>query len=214
MTIPLMILAFFSLVAGFMNVPSGVFFLTDFFGAHRFGDFLGHTFFLHSLGFNVLIALSALALGIAAIIAAGRVYGNSKAINEKGKDPLQASPSTAALWNIAHARLWWDEFYFKVFENPYNKIADFLGNVIDWQFLHDYFHNSVVARGYNTMGQIIAKPLDLGVIDGAVNGVLGVRRTSGVIRRANGLCSPYTVALLFGAVIVIILMLLPLLKIG
>ena len=93
-------------------------------------------------------------------------------------------------------------------------LADFLGNTVDWRFLHDYFHDSVLLRGYNKLAEWIGQPIDLGIIDGAVNGVGQVtKRTSSVMRRVQtGYVRTYTVALLLGAVVVLILMLLPLIE--
>ena len=42
---------------------------------------------------------------------------------------------------------------------------------MDWRFLHDYFHDVVIWKGFNAAAQGLSKPVDLGVIDGAVNGV-------------------------------------------
>jgi NADH-quinone oxidoreductase subunit L len=93
-------------------------------------------------------------------------------------------------------------------------MSAFLANVIDWQFLHDYFHDSVLLRGYNGIGNLLSKPFDLGIIDGAVNGVAWVVRTiSGRSRHVQtGYVRTYAVALLLGVVAVIVIMLLPLIK--
>jgi NADH-quinone oxidoreductase subunit L len=214
MTVPLMTLAFFSIFIGFINTPSGIAILPKIFGTHKFGDFLGNTFYLHSLSFNSFIASIALAAGIGAIFAARYVYGNGKALTEDGKDPLQALPSTGALWELAHARLYWDEIYHKLFINPYSKLAKFLADTIDWNFLHDYLHDSVIKRGYDTLGRLLGGSFDLGVIDGAVNGTgLLVKKISSQMRRVQtGYVRTYTVALLLGAVLVIIIMLWPLIE--
>jgi NADH-quinone oxidoreductase subunit L len=215
MTMPLQVLAFFAVVIGFISVPSG-FFLDGLLGAHRFGDFLGHTIFSHSLPFNVSVASIALGLGLIAIVVARQIYGNGKAVNEKGNDPLQDNAETGPFWKLAHARLYWDETYFRLFENPYNKIAAFLADTVDWKFLHDYLHDSVLMRGYNSLGDLLSKPVDLGIIDGAVNGMgrLVMAISARMRRLQTGYVRVYTVTLFLGAVIVIVLMLLPLIKIG
>jgi NADH:ubiquinone oxidoreductase subunit 5 (subunit L)/multisubunit Na+/H+ antiporter MnhA subunit len=224
MVIPLVILAFFALFIGFVNIPSGIGFpftlgFEGTLGLHALGDFLEYSIFKKAFvlpPFTPLIALTALGAGIGAIILARSIYGGTKAIDENGKDPLQAEPSTGMVWNVAHARMYWDEIYFALIINPYIRVADFLANVIDWRFLHDYFHDSVIVRGYRSMGELLSRPFDLGIIDGSVNGVGRVITwISGSLRRVQtGYVRTYAVALLLGVVAVILLMLLPLIQIG
>jgi NADH-quinone oxidoreductase subunit L len=213
MTIPLMVLAFFSVFIGFINTPSNIFFFSDFFGEHHLGNWLEYSIVnFHLPPFNLLIALTALALGLGAIVLAGRIYGNNRAINAEGKDPLQADPSISTAWAFANGRLYWDEFYYTFVERPFNWLADFLANIIDWMFLHDYFHNSVLYRGYKSLGELLAQPFDLGLIDGVVNGIgRVVQQMSVVMRRVQtGYVRTYAVAFLLGVVTVVVLMLLPL----
>lgn len=225
MVAPLVVLAFFSVFIGFMNIPSGIGFPFTFgfegsIGVHWLGDFLEYSIFEKPYGtlppFNALIGLTALGIGIGAIFFARSIYGGTKALDERGRDPLQANPSFGQVWQIAHHRMYWDEIYFVVIIMPYTRLANFLADVVDWGFLHDYFHDSVIIRGYKTMGDLLARPFDLGVIDGIVNGVGWlVSRISGVTRRVQtGYVRTYAVALLLGVVLVIVLMLLPLIEIG
>ncbi len=217
MTIPLIILAFFSLVIGFINIPSGIFVLSNLFGEHRLSDWLEQSIInLHIAPFQLIVAIAALGLGIGAIFAARSIYSGAKAapILNKHKDPLQVNPNTGVIWSLANARLYWDETYFRLFENPFNKISKFLADVVDWNFFHDYFHDRVIYRGFNSIGKLLSQPFDLGIIDGAVNGVGWlVRRISGGIRRTQtGYVRTYAVMLLLGVVAVIVIMLLPLIR--
>jgi NADH-quinone oxidoreductase subunit L len=219
MTIPLMILAFFSVILGFFSLPNGggifTLGLDGVLGKHRIADFMEYSLLhAHLPDFQVVIALTALAMGLGAIFLAHSIYGGNRAINEKGRDPLEANPNTGVIWAFANARLYWDEIYFRVFENPFNKAAGFLANTLDWRFLHDYFHDVVLVRGFNTIGMLLSRPFDLGIIDGIVNGVgWVVQRLSGGMRRSqSGYVRTYAVALLLGVVAVVILMLLPILQ--
>jgi NADH-quinone oxidoreductase subunit L len=224
MTTPLVILAFFALFIGFINIPSGVGFPFTFgfdglIGLHALGDFLEYSIFAQAFvlpPFNPLVALTALGLGVGAIFAARSIYGGEKAINAQGLDPLQADPGAGLVWNVANARMYWDEIYFALVIGPFIRLADFLANVVDWGFLHDYFHDRVIVRGYRAMGELWSRPVDLGIIDGAVNGVGWLMtRFSGSLRRVQtGYVRTYAVGLLLGAVAVIILMLLPLIQNG
>lgn len=220
MTIPLMILGFFSLTIGFINIPTPLssifsFFLSGLTGKHTLANFLEYSITHFEIpDFQPLLALAALSLGLGAIFFAHSIYGGTKALNKDGKDPLQASPSTGQLWTLAHKRMYWDDIYWRVIINPFIVIGRFLANVLDWEFFHDYFHDKILHRGFVTVGDLLSKPFDLGIIDGAVNGVGWlVGRISGSMRRVQtGYVRTYALALLLGVVIVIVLMLLPVLQ--
>jgi NADH-quinone oxidoreductase subunit L len=218
MTTPLIILAFFSLFIGFINIPSGLagiftFGLDGVFGRHALGDFLEMSIAeAHEAPpFNLLVAGGALTIGVLALVLANRIYGNGRAINEQGLDPLQARQDTGRAWSIANARMYWDEIYFRLFINPFNRLSKFFADTLDWNFWHDYFHDTILYKGFNAMGGLLSKPFDLGLIDGIVNGVgRVVNASSGVLRRSQtGYVRVYAIALLLGVVAVVVLMLLP-----
>ena len=214
MTLPLLILAFLSLIVGFINTPNFIIF-KDIFGTERFTQWLEHSV-LHASGveFQPLLAATAFALALAAIWLAHRIYGNNKGIVRESHDPLELLPETGRLWSLANARLYWDQTYFRLFENPFNRTADFLANTLDWNFWHDYVHDSVLARGFNAIANLLSNPVDLGIIDGVVNGAgWAANRISGGMRRIQtGYVRTYAITFLFGVVLVIIVLLLPLLN--
>ncbi|MBL8131608.1 MAG: hypothetical protein JNL42_07095 [Anaerolineae bacterium] len=215
MVIPLLILAFFSIFIGFINTPGNVLGLDGIFGAHRFTDWLGQTVAnAHAAEFQPLIAVGALALAIAAIILAGRIYGHSKAVTADRRDPLQLRAETAPFWSLANARLYWDETYYRLFERPFNVLATFLADKLDWAFWHDYFHDGVIGKGFNGIAALLSKPVDMGIIDGAVNGLGAlVRWISGGMRQVQtGYVRTYAITFLLGVVLVIIVLLLPLIN--
>lgn len=218
MTVPLVILAFFSLFVGFINIPSGLhgiftFGLDGVFGRHALESFLdfsiarGHP----APPFNLLVAGLALGIGVFALILANRIYGNSRAVNEEGLDPLQARKDTGRAWSLANARMYWDETYHRLFIAPFNRLSKFFADTLDWNFWHDYFHDTIIYKGFNSIGGLLSKPFDLGVIDGVVNGVgRAVRGSSAILRRSQtGYVRVYAIALLIGVVAVLVLMLLP-----
>ncbi|MCB9450719.1 MAG: hypothetical protein H6672_04735 [Anaerolineaceae bacterium] len=221
---PLGILAFFSLFAGFYNVPANagpftIFGLFDwlFGGAHSFTLFLEPSVaYAHAGEFQGGIALLALALALGAIFLAQRIYGGSKAVTAEKTDPLYANPATRGVWSLANARLYWDETYNRLFEQPFNATGNFLANTLDWAFWHDYFHNNVIAKGFDAIGQLLSKPVDLGIIDGIVNGVgrLVAWLSGGLRRIQTGYVRTYAITLLFGVVLVILILLLPMLQSG
>ena len=220
MTIPLVVLAVLALIGGFMNVPSNVLGLDNIFGAHRLTDWLEQSVVhAHAADFQLLIALAALGLAITAMVLAGRMYGKDKAVVRRGgapaiqgRDPLQGQPSTRPVFNLANARLYWDEFYGAVFEQPFNRAAYFLSEVVDWRFLHDYVHDTVIYKGFNAIARLLAQPVDLGIIDGIANGIGRLTAwLSGRARRVQtGYVRTYAITLLLGVVLVIVVILLPL----
>jgi NADH-quinone oxidoreductase subunit L len=222
MTIPLIVLGAFSVLIGFVNVPSGFLGLSNLLGKGELIHFLEYTLvnvhpYVPEGGvFNPLIAFTALALGLGAIFTARAIYGHNRALTRTGKDPLAVRPDTGSIWELANARLYWDEIYIRLFINPFNRLAEFLADVVDWRFLHDYIHNDVLKRGFDAIADILARPVDLGVIDGVVNGIGRLTRWfSGRLRgMQTGYVRMYAVTLLIGVVFVIVLLLLPLLQAG
>jgi NADH-quinone oxidoreductase subunit L len=213
MTIPLVALAVLSVLGGFFNTPSNVLGLDGIFGAHVFTDFLEHSVVhAHAAQFQPVLAVGALGLALFAIVLARSIYGGGRALVKGSRDPLAVRPETGGVWNLAHARLYWDEAYFRLFENPFNRTANFLANTVNWDFWHDYFHNTIIAQGFNAIGRFLSRPVDLGVIDGIVNGIgRVVRWTAGRARGIQtGYVRTYAVTLMLGVVLVIVILLLPL----
>ncbi|MDX2162872.1 MAG: proton-conducting transporter membrane subunit [bacterium] len=216
MVIPLLVLGVLSIFVGFMNVPSGIGF-DSIFGAHVFTDWLAHTVLhIHVASFNPLVAGGALLIAISAIILAGRIYGSSRETVLQGRDPLENREGVGSLWRVANARMYWDQVYGAVIEQPFNRLAKFLADTLDWAFWHDYFHDTVLAKGFRTVGNILARPVDLGIIDGIVNGIgRVVRGVGGGLRPVQtGYVRTYAVTLLIGVVVVLVLLLLPLIQRG
>ncbi|MBI5666688.1 MAG: hypothetical protein HZC41_01660 [Chloroflexi bacterium] len=213
MLVPLIVLAFLSLMGGFINTPANVLGLDTLFGAHRLTYFLEHSVVnAHAAEFQLPIALGALALAVVAILLARAIYGAGHALVEGSRDPLAVRPETAPVWSLANARLYWDETYYRLFEGPFNRLSRFLADTLDWSFWHDYFHNVIIGKGFNGIGQLLARPVDLGIVDGAVNGIGRLARWSaGRLRTVQtGYVRTYAVTVLLGVVLVVVLLLLPL----
>jgi NADH-quinone oxidoreductase subunit L len=218
MTIPLMVLGFFSIFIGFMNVPSGVLGLDNIFGAHVFTTWLeGSVAKAHAAEFQPFIAIFALGIGIGAIIWARRTYHKPEPLTEpEHQDPLQVRQETGGIFALANARLYWDEVYNMIFINPFKRASTFLADTLDWRFWHDYFHNDIIGKGFNALGNLLSQPVDLGIIDGVVNGVGRlIGWFSGRLRRVQtGYVRTYAIGLLLGVVAVLVILLLPLLQNG
>lgn len=219
MTFPLIVLAVSSFFVGFINVPSGVGIfslgLENLFGGkHALADFMEYSIQnFHIPPFQPFLAILTLVIGLGAIFTASRIYGGSRALNKQGRDPLAANPSTNPVWTIANARMYWDNIYERVIVQPFIRVARGIA-ALDWNLLHDYFHDSVLYKGFNAIGRLLSKPVDLGLIDGVVNGIGSLARgTSGLLRRGqSGYVRVYAMMLFLGVVAVIVLMLLPILQ--
>jgi NADH-quinone oxidoreductase subunit L len=224
MVIPLLVLAVLSLIGGFvMNVPSGAGLFSilgvfnNWFGTHKFTEWLEHSVaHAHAADFQAGVAIISLALALGAIGAARSIYGRGKLANVLTEpDPLEnAVPNGAMAFRLANAKLYWDETYFRLFENPFNRLSTFLADTLDWRFWHDYFHETVLAKGFNGIASILSKPVDLGIIDGAVNGVGKLAQwISGRMRLVQtGYVRTYAVTFMLGVVLVIVVLLLPMLQ--
>jgi NADH-quinone oxidoreductase subunit L len=217
MTIPLIVLAFLSVFGGFINTPKNVLGLENIFTAHNFTEWLEHSvIYAHAADFQPGIAIAALALAIAAIFLARSIYGKGKSAHVEDHDPLidRVPSGGSTIFGLANARLYWDETYFRLFENPYNQLSQFLANTVDWRFWHDYFHETVIAKGFNSIAQILSKPVDLGIIDGLVNDVGAVVKWFSNRLRVvqTGYVRTYAVSFLLGVVLVIVILILPALQ--
>ncbi|MCY4021191.1 MAG: proton-conducting transporter membrane subunit [Chloroflexi bacterium] len=214
MLLPLVVLAIFTCIIGLINVPKATPIFSNIYESYEFKYFLEHSLLSvsrgHSLDFNLLIAGIALALGIASIVVAHNVY-KGKGLAPENRDQLERHASSRAAFRLANARLYWDEIYGNVIEQPFNRLASFLADRVDWDFLHNYFHDSIIKRGFDSIAKLLGQPFDLGIIDGAVNGVAWlVQRLANWMRgMQTGYVRLYAVVIFIGVVAVILLMLLP-----
>jgi len=214
MLFPLVVLAIFTTIIGLINVPNAMPIFASIYETYEFKHFLEHSLVTvsrgHTLDFNLLIAGLALALGIGAIYIAHGIYKGKGLVNGN-QDQLEANSSTSQAFRLAKSRLYWDEIYFRFIENPFNKLASFMADRVDWDFLHDYFHDGVIKRGFDSISTLLSKPLDVGLIDGVVNGVGWlVQRAANLMRGIQtGYVRMYAVVLFIGVVAVVLLMLLP-----
>ncbi len=218
MTVPLIILAFFTTIGGLMNLP---FFTNDISEAnhgHPEGIWLALESWLeHSIasfeyavegivelpktpvvispvvaGVSTLLAITALALGFF-------VY-RRKPKTADDPDPLQKTP------------IWWfsvlplETFYIKTIVPAFNRFAQWLAFPVEWDFWHDFVHNRVIRDTFVAFSTFLAYIIDLKGVDGVVNGTGKVtRRLSnafGVLQ--TGYVRTYALSVFLGAVALII----------
>jgi NADH-quinone oxidoreductase subunit L len=72
----------------------------------------------------------------------------------------------------------------------------------------------VIWKGFNAIGQLLSRPVDLGIIDGLVNlvGRIAVWISGRLRRSQTGYVRTYAVTFMLGVVVVIVVLLLPLLQ--
>ena len=214
MLLPLIILAIFTIIIGLINVPNATPVFSGIYETYEFKHFLEHSLLSvsrgHTLDFNLLIAGVALALGIASIVVAHNIY-KGKGLASGNRDQLQSHASSRGIFALANARLYWDEIYGALIEQPYNRLASFLADRVDWDFLHDYVHDQIIRRGFDQVAEFVTQPIDLGIIDGTVNGVGKlVQRIADWMRRLQtGYVRMYAVVIFIGVIAVILVMLWP-----
>jgi NADH-quinone oxidoreductase subunit L len=176
MTVPLMILAFLSLVGGLVGIPIWE-------GAHRFGDFLA----------PVLAPAKA-------IIDHGHHAGHPSVALEVGLMLLSLGIAIAGWLLARYMYLTKPDTPERVIE-WYPQLHDFVYNKYKIDELYDFlFVNSIVS-----FSRWLWKAFDEKVIDGCVNGVATVTRGVGSLLRRleSGLVKDYALSILVGTLVVI-----------
>ena len=85
-------------------------------------------------------------------------------------------------------------------------VSQFLADVIDWRFWHDWFHEKVIAGTYNWLSNIaLNRYADQRGIDAIANGLATVTQwLSVVLRRVqNGFVRSYALSVLLGVVLIV-----------
>ena len=197
MTTPLIILAVLSVVGGAMNIP----------GVHSLAHWLNHSVVNAHIpapgqGFSLQVAGISTVLALIAIGLSYLLYGR-KPLQTGEQDPLRA---TGPVFTFLNRKWYWDELYGLVFVRPFEAIGRFLAFVVDWRFWHDFVHDRILGDAFRGAASILSGPIDLGVVDGAVNGVARlVGGSAARLRRVQtGYVRNYALAVMLGAVGIIL----------
>lgn len=210
----LIVLAIVAIFIGLINIPSGFWIFDRIFPNHLFTDWLANTVpYAHAAPAQMLLAISAVALGLAMLGLAYRIYNNNP-VADGGKDMLELNPQTSGVFKLSNARLYWDETYDRFIVQPFNRLGRWFAEKLDWAFLHDFVHETVLKNAYNALARLWANPIDQGLIDGLVNLVGRLMNAVGGWLRPlqTGYVRVYALSIFFGAVAVIVIMLLPFLR--
>ena len=196
MTVPLMVLAVLSVLGGALNLP--------FEGFHNLGHWLEYTLHeVETMPFAFGVAGISTVLALAAIALAWFLYGRTP-LRTGETDPLKRR--LGGLFTGAENKWYVDELYHAIIVTPFVKLSQFLADVIDWRFWHDWFHERVIAGTYNWLSYIaLNRYADQRGIDAFANGLAGVTQWLSVILRRvqNGFVRSYALSVLLGVVLIV-----------
>jgi NADH-quinone oxidoreductase subunit L len=195
MTVPLMVLAALSVLGGGLNLP--------FEGFHNLTTWLGHTIGeVEPEPLNLTVAGISTVLALAAIGLSWLLY-QRKPLEAGQPDPLKRF--LGPLFTGMENKWFIDEAYGFLFVKFYEALAHFLAQKLDWDFWHEWFHDSVVTRGFVGLAHFLANPVDLGFIDGIANGLATIAQNSaGSLRKIqNGFVRSYALSVLVGVVAIV-----------
>ncbi|HEX5838216.1 MAG TPA: NADH-quinone oxidoreductase subunit L, partial [Anaerolineales bacterium] len=196
MTVPLMVLAALSVLGGALNLP--------FEGFHNLGHWLEYTLHeVESLALDYGVAGISTVLALAAIALAWYLYGRNP-LRTGTIDPLKRM--LGPVFTGAENKWFVDELYHAIIVTPFVRISQFLADVIDWRFWHDWFHETVIAGSYNWVSRIaLNRYADQRGIDAFANGLATVTQwSSGALRRIqNGFVRSYALSVLLGVVLIV-----------
>jgi NADH-quinone oxidoreductase subunit L len=196
MTVPLMVLAALSVLGGALNLP--------FEGFHNLGHWLEYTLHeVESLALDYGVAGISTVLALAAIALAWYLYGRDP-LRAGAIDPLKRM--LGPVFTGAENKWFVDELYNAIIVTPFVRISQFLADVIDWRFWHDWFHETVIAGTYNWLSHIaLNRYADQRGIDAFANGLATVTQwSSGMLRRVqNGFVRSYALSVLLGVVLIV-----------
>ncbi len=194
MTTPLIVLAVGAALGGLMNLPFG--------GFHQLATWLEHSVVhAHAGEFSLTVAGISTLLGLIAIGLAYLLYGR-KPLEAGQRDPLL---TTGPVFTFLNHKWYWDELYMAIFVAPYKALARFFAFTVDQEFWHDWFHDRILGDAFRGLAGILSKPVDEGLIDGAVNGVARViNGSSRELRKVQtGYVRNYALAVTLGIVIIL-----------
>ena len=196
MTVPLMVLAALSVLGGALNLP--------FEGFHQLGHWLEYTLKeVEALPLDLQVAGISTALALTAILVSWLIYGRNP-LKAGQPDPLKKP--LGLLFTGMENKWFVDEGYFAVVINPFKRLSQFLADVIDWRFWHDFVHDTVIAGTYNWVSNIALNDYaDQKGIDAFANWLgTAAQSISATLRKVqNGFVRSYALSVLLGVVLII-----------
>jgi NADH-quinone oxidoreductase subunit L len=209
MTIPLIVLAFLSIVGGFLNFPTTL----------TFSTWLEHTIQVagEALGehaaagseFNWIVIIISTVLALSGITLAWYLYirrnEDMKLLpsNKRPDDPLRSI--LGPVFTLLENKYWVDELYGNIIIKPYQWLSKFLAEKIDWEFWHDFFHDRILVRSFSAVTRFLSGPVDLGLIDGVANFLgEGFKELAAQTRKLQtGFVRNYALSIFIGVIFII-----------
>jgi NADH-quinone oxidoreductase subunit L len=197
MTVPLVILAAFSLIGGLINLPPFLY----------LKDFLKESYEaveveLEVIAFSLVIAAISTVLALLSLALSWYLYGRQP-LAKGEEDPLRRY--LGGIFTGMERKWWVDEIYHFLIINPYIQLSHVLADYVDWRFWHDWFHDVVLAGGFKGLSGFFSTNIDLGVIDRFANGLgSGTQAVAARVRTIQtGFVRNYALSLFLGVVIII-----------
>ena len=195
-TVPLMVLAALSVLGGALNLP--------FEGFHNLGHWLGYTLGeVEALPLDLKVAGISTALALLAILISWFIYGRNP-LKAGQPDPLKKP--LGFIFTGMENKWFVDEGYFAVIINPFKKISQFLADVIDGRFWHDFVHDTVILGTYNWLSEIaLDRYADQKGIDAFANWLgAATQSASATLRKVqNGFVRSYALSVMLGVVLIL-----------
>lgn len=195
-TLPLVVLAVLSVVGGALNLP--------FEGFHNLGHWLGHTLGeVEGLPLNLQVAGVSTAFAMLAILVSWLLYGRNP-LKANQPDPLKRP--LGFIFTGMENKWFVDEGYFAVIINPFKKLSQFLADVIDWRFWHDFVHDTVILGTYNWFSEIaLDRYADQKGIDAFANWLGDATHwlSANMRKVQNGFVRSYALSVLLGVVLIL-----------
>jgi NADH-quinone oxidoreductase subunit L len=188
MVTPLVVLALLALMGGTLNLP----------GLHTLSHFIEH----HAAEFNLSIAVTSTVIALLGVFLGWYVYSRGR-IDARAPDRLARLP--LHLFTHLNRAWYWDEVYYLTIVRPFSWLASKLALAVDWRFWHDFVHDSVIAEPFNATAAFLAKPIDLGIVDGVVNGagILTQRVSLGMSKFQTGYVRNYALSVILGVIAIL-----------
>jgi len=160
-------------------------------------------------GLDPVLAIGTTLLALAAIGVGYWLY--ARRYQELQRLPVARRPDDplrgiiGPVFSVFEHKYWVDELYAAVILNPYIALSRWLAQVVDWQFWHDFFHDTLIAGGFRLLTRLMAVRIDLGGIDAFANGLArAVQDLAAVMRRVQtGQVRNYAFSVLLGAVVIL-----------
>ena len=201
MTVPLMVLAALSVLGGALNLPT--MFGVTLPGSHLLTEWLGHTLEEVEAGsLNLTVAGVSTVLALSAIFISWLLYGRNP-LKAGQKDPLKQP--LGFIFTGMENKWFVDEGYFALIINPFKKLSQFIADVIDWRFWHDFVHDTVIAWTYNWLSGPALNDVADRAIDAFANGLgTATQSVSATLRKVqNGFVRSYALSVMLGVVLIL-----------